>query len=225
MRERPILMSGPLVRAVLDGRKIQTRRVVKGGPWERVFRDAMTDHTGDPDYLCLREGGTGTVVRSPYGQVGDRLWVRETWAPLGDVLTEVMGRPRVYRADADLVRDDSGDRDGWWCGDVFIEGARQPWRWTPSIHMPRWASRLSLVITDVRVERLQDISEVDAIAEGVEPVGDRWRDYMPEREAPRLTYATARNSFFSLWESAYGPPSLVSNPWVWCISFEREVTP
>src|SRR5690349_11346366 len=114
-RERPLLMSGPLVRAVLDGRKSQTRRIVKGGPWARVFRDAMTDHTGDPDYFCLRADGTGTVVRFPYGQVGDRLWVREAWG--GDDMCGV-----AYRADHPDWRRFQGS------------GEQPDGPWRPSIH-------------------------------------------------------------------------------------------
>jgi len=233
MRERPILMSGPLVRAVLDGRKIQTRRLIQS-PAKNMQRAGMKviqhREPGDPwyrDHVWSMRGKTGVwgdythdefLAKCPHGQVGDRLWVREAWQAYHQTSVECdeweicEGPPSRLREEYSAVIE-------------YRATSQSLGFWRPSIHMPRWASRLSLVITDVRVERLQSISEEDAKAEGVEPVGDRWRDYMPEREAPTRTYATARESFLSLWESVYGTASLVANPWVWCVSFEREVTP
>lgn len=176
-RERPILFSAPMVRALLDGRKTMTRRIVK--PQSRIVvhdnGQALTDRGWLPE------------LDNPYGNVGDRLWVRETFdAPPGsDNPGEV-----VYRADYDH---------------------REPQHtWQPSIFMPRWASRLTLEIESVRVERLQDISEADAHAEGVSiigPDGDHFEDY--------------RDGFAWLWGKINGPGSWDKNPWVWAISFRR----
>ncbi len=94
-------------------------------------------------------------------------------------------------------------------------------RCKPSIHMPRWASRLTLEITAVRVERLQDISEADAIAEGVERVGDRFKQYMPMFDGSAYNPALAKSSYSQLWESINGPGSWAANPWVWVVSFRR----
>lgn len=173
--ERPILFSGPMVRAILDGRKTMTRRIFKR-------RTGITGPELDPTFRC------------PYGSPGDRLWVRETWA-VPETVT-------FYRAT------DYG---------LLPPGAK----WSPSIHMPRRASRLTLEVTDVRIERLHDISEEDARAEGVESIAFDWRNYMPEREAPEQFHKNARESFFSLWESINGTASLASNPWVWVVSFRR----
>jgi len=164
MRERPILFSGPIVRALLDGRKTQTRRVVKPQP------PAGCEYTGCDSgrfALCFAEGtgGSGNPVcvpprpnhqthqlACPFGVPGDRLWVRETWQRIGGV--EGTPEHTVYRANGGDFSDYSTE-DG------------DPFRWRPSIHMPRAASRITLEITDVRVERLQAISEEDARAEGV----------------------------------------------------------
>lgn len=172
MRERPILFSGPMVRAILEGRKTQTRRVV-----------AMQEDLSDPDEPCLyihrpncqgycdydctkapRDGSSwNNLAICPYGQPGDRLWVRETWAydlnvdrekELQDwVKAEALkGNNRLnYRADPHTMQTGCGGAAG---------------RWRPSIHMPRWASRITLEVTEVRVQRLQNIFERDAEAEG-----------------------------------------------------------
>lgn len=220
-KERPILFSGPMIRAILSGQKTQTRRAIaprhpisflggKGsegdpGEWGYAFDGSL--HHG---YAVLGRGfdeqhDHGRVsIPCPYGEPGDRLWVRETWAPLGDLLTEVIGRPRVFRADADLVRDDSGDRVGWWLGETFLEGAERPFRWRPALYMPRWASRITLEVVSVRVERLQDITALDAINEvGPGPV---------ER-------------FVWLWDSLNAKRGFGwdANPWVWRIEFLVEL--
>ena len=170
---------------------------------------------GEVDWVILDEDGdpTDSALRCPYGAPGDALWVRETWAPLGDILTEVIGRPRVFRADADLVRDDSGDRVGWWLGETFLEGSERPFRWRPSLHMPRWASRITLDVVSVRVERLQAISEADAEAEGV--------------SADLESRTLARDAFRELWDSINGKRpgcSWDDDPWVWVVEFRRITT-
>jgi hypothetical protein len=175
MRERPILFSAPMVRALLAGTKTQTRRIVKGGiPFDDDFE----------------------IVASPYGDPGDRLWVRESHWWFKDEPDNSCGYypPKLTREDVEYRAD--GD-DG-----------RKVWR--PSIHMPRWASRITLEVTGVRVERLQDISEADARAEGVEPNAF-------ERTADNYGSVLYRR----LWESINGPGSWDANPWVWVVEFRR----
>lgn len=206
MKERPILFSAPMVRALLDGRKTQTRRIIKPQPQCGVGRYTEDGTPGEVDWVLLDEDGDpiDIALRCPYGAPGDRLWVKETYA------VDVSGclRGLSYRADH---QDPRGD------------GPAHPMRWRPSIYMPRWASRLTLEVTQVRVERLQDISEADAIAEGIEPVPGGYRNYMPEREAQGIatSFASPRESFFSLWESIHGADSLASNPWDWVVEFKK----
>lgn len=231
MAERPILFSAPMVRAILADQKTQTRRVVKlvgsdtieeredGSSWPYCVTWAHGDD-GEPWYAC------------PYGEPGDRLWVKEAYAlsHRDDNNTEATPKdrdawdwPPVYRADGE-------NQGGGWTrrmpGGVECRIA-PPWR--PSIHMPRWASRLTLEVTSVRVERLQDITEDDARAEGVdwsrpEPYGERWDD---DREDPReVGYppagaSFARDNFRRLWSSINGPESWASDAWVWVVGFKR----
>ena len=199
MKTRPILFSAPMVRAILNGTKTQTRRVVKA----RQVEDAPPACF----FQWLRE-------RCPYGQPGDRLWVRETWQV-------VDGSERARR----IVTDPSPSR-GWIEYAATVHpGHEPPPRWRPSIHMPRWASRITLEVTGVRCERLRDISEADAQAEGVERTvtGDGWRRYAdPSWEAVGLPpFADARSSFRSLWERINGTGSWDANPWIWVVSFRR----
>jgi len=201
-RERPILFSAPMVRAILAGTKTQTRRVLKAEPppgAERVirpFRDerlqwAATDpHDMEQGQLVL-----GEAPRCPYGQPGDRLWVRETWARNEDQLSETrMDTSLVYRADGETRAQDNG--------------TDLPWR--PSIHMPRAASRITLEITGVRVERLQEISVEDCIAEGMQ-------SRMREHDAA----CDLRDQYRDLWEQINGPGSWAANPFVWVIEFRK----
>lgn len=189
MRERPIIFSGEMVRAILEGRKTQTRRVVKPQPpldeWG-VSKPWQTDafEVNGRDYRC------------PYGLPGDRLWVRETFSP--DYF-DAQSR-HAYRADWTL---ESGE---------FVP---EP-KWTPSIHMPRWASRITLEVTDVRVERVQDISNSDIYAEGILPPD-------PDEPGPYDPDEGARSAFKDLWWSinakrGYG---WEKNPWVWVVEFKR----
>jgi len=209
--ERPILFSGAMVRALLAGTKTQTRRLVSardaGAISEAFFysdRETFAQLNSDPSRFL--------GIRCPYGAPGDRLWVRETWRPQRDNQCERI----VYAADGAVAYENVPDD---WHRPVAAERGN-----VPAIHMPRWASRLTLEVTGVRVERLCAISEFDAIAEGVEPMTvslGRWRDYMPEREAPAQTHSSARESFLSLWESINGTESLARNPWVWVVEFRR----
>jgi len=180
IKERPILFSGPMVRAILDGRKTMTRRVIKY-PAVTVEHDRIiAGRFIDPKTGCV--DGQFDVIACPYGQPGDRLWVRETYNSCG-------GKP-FYRADGELHPD---------------------WKWRPSIFMPRWASRITLEITAVRVERLKDITIEDAQAEGVTPLG-------VEGDGRRW-----RAAFRELWDSlnAKRGHGWGANPWVWVISFKR----
>jgi hypothetical protein len=262
LRERPILFSGAMVRAILDGRKTQTRRVAKWVPREAGLNlDAASlavGHyfTGQPSSgFVLRSRGAGGCwndrthpLHCPYGVPGDRLWVRETFAlecdleyvgesefedwrdgrpfqthtsddPDYDGVKEWHTIPR-YRAtepDTLLVIDDEAEFD------------YDAMRWTPSIFMPRWASRITLEITDVRVQRLQDISDADAFSEGIQQaVNEGQRDD-----------GTAQGAFQSLWDSinakreggrkmhdkehweARKDYSWAANPWVWVLTFRR----
>lgn len=201
-------MSAPMVRAILDDTKTKTRRVVKPQPAEYPAmkpeaRDAgrwvFMAHSDRPSYAFATSD-----VRCPYGKPGDRLWVREAWSP-------------------DPPIDDSWASTQWnGCGRKVSEipdrfhhphfcnyaasWLHSPIRWTPSIHMPRWASRITLEVTGVRVERLQDISERDACAEGI---------------GSPITRDCKLPKFVALWESIHGPGSWDANPWVWVVEFER----
>jgi hypothetical protein len=184
IKERPILFSGPMVRAILDGRKTQTRRVVKGsGSWAVVTEERGVLWPGFENEL-----GDWQNFECPYGQPGERLWIREAWARI------VVGNEidYLYRADTHTGLEKRG-------GDQ---------KWKPSIHMPRIACRLMLEITDVRVEVLNNISEADAISEGVQCAG------VPAS-------LTNRGAFGKLWESINGPGSWAANSWVWVVEFKR----
>lgn len=208
MKEHQILFSGEMVRAILEGRKTQTRRIVMPLPsphWNPtigVYNPTIITNGGDeapgPEIFGASDESEGR--RCPYGQPGDRLWVRETFDP-------IYGQDppdRVIEIDykADWVP--HGNR--WRMKDVI--GGR---RWTPSIHMPRWACRILLEITAIRVERLQDISEADAWAEGVNP-----------SEVAEIPSSDGATAVFSLhWEKIYGPGSWNVSPWVWVIEFQQ----
>lgn len=202
-RERPILFSGPMVRAILEGRKTQTRRVVKPGPSSGV--------RWSPFVSTGLEDGHGREIRIAYGQPGDRLWVRETWGYAPGTLNEE--RLCCYKATPEIAPFAWPARRGP-IGDFVA-------RWRPSIHMPRWASRLTLEITDVRVERLQQITAADAWQEGIRPVGvaeqagDGASDIDPE--------SAVVGEFIDLWNSLNAKRGFGwdANPWVWVLTFNR----
>ncbi|EIU1679820.1 TPA: hypothetical protein ACRN0B_001619 [Pseudomonas aeruginosa] len=226
MKERPILFTGPMVRAILEGRKTVTRRVVKPQP---DFLGSMVDP--NTPFKTL-DAGLHARITCPYGEPGDRLWVRETWH---------VGKPHDKTAPADilapLLAEGRGitvlyTAGGW--QSVGPAGREEPiypddqplpdWagKGRPSIHMPRWACRILLEITAVRVERLQDISEEQALAEGVrgEPC-----DHARQACADIGCWGdTAKGAFGFLWESLNGEGSWAENPWVWVVEFKR-VTP
>lgn len=218
-KERPILLNGEMVRATIEGRKTQTRRIVKpqpNPPNRRGFDPvayAVKDH--NPEWWWMKfQDDPGDFITEyseeigacPYGQPGDRLWVRETFGVMPGTLDEE--KQFVYRADCPL------DIQGWPARRGAIEDFI---RWRPSIHMPRIASRLILEITNIRVERLNDISAEDALAEGVEWGHFGWRDYL---NAERRK-SSAKQSFQTLWESINGAGSWEANPWVWVIEEKK----
>lgn len=208
MRERPIIFNADMVRAVLDGRKTQTRRIMKNQPvssktreddfWFSCNKTRSMVHVSDfipGNCANLPDAHEYFSMCCPFGAVGDRLWVREAFrvhSRATDVAT------LVYKASEQQSWTQQTHR-------VPIEKCNKPAaidKWTPSIHMPRWASRITLEVTGVRVERLQDISAEDAAAEGI-------------------TGRAKMHDFGVLWSSIYGDDSWQANPWVWVIEFNR----
>ncbi|AOV00397.1 hypothetical protein [Delftia tsuruhatensis] len=216
MQERPILFSAPMVLALLAGTKTQTRRVAK----EFAGRD-------DLEKILRRFPNQNGC---PYGQPGDRLWVREAFrfpASLDHLSPSVCGDKALdagYRTPwAPTQFEADGSRTGEWRGFDTPPEKTRPGKLRPGIHMPRWASRISLEITALRAERLQDISDADARAEGIEGMaGDPecgYRNYLDQ--SGKDWTLSPRESFQSLWESINGPASWAKNPWVWVVEFER----
>ncbi|SIR85611.1 hypothetical protein SAMN05880566_12826 [Janthinobacterium sp. TND4EL3] len=208
VKECPMLFSAPMVRALLDGRKTQTRRIVKPQP----FRE---------DYMAEEGVRRQFATLAPYGQPGDRIWVRETFqGPLfdGERMDEYRSDSTkfetpefcVYAADGGGAPEFQDADDNLVC------------RWRPSIHMPRWASRIQLEIVSVRVERLNDCSQADALAEGVaiDRSGCHFIDGTDGRHVSPVG-ASAVEAFASLWESINGAGSWAANPWVWVVEFKR----
>jgi hypothetical protein len=206
MKERPILFSAPMVRAILDGTKMQTRRVLKQATGPSLSVGMDDEATGVAELSWLYGDGPGYDVHEtikrvscPYGQATDRLWVRESF--WGCDLHGHGDQPCV-------VYDDE------WHGKEYSPAAARPWARKfgriPSIHMPRDCSRITLEITDVRVDRLQDISEADAIAEGAP-----WAACCAPQEGSH------KAGFAKLWESINGAGSWDKNPWLWVIEFKR----
>ena len=211
MKERPILFSAPMVRAILAGTKTQTRRIIKPGlrnpGWTRFAffpQRGIAIECGE-DY----PDGKEDQRRCPYGKPGDRLWVRETFGdctPGACALGGTKWDSPWYRANADEYGLLGHDGEG----PVYVEDIH----WRPSIHMPRWASRITLEVTDVRVERLQEINEQDTIAEGWPHAATNGVD-APLRDAYPIGW------FANLWGDINGPDSWPANPWVWVIAFRR----
>ncbi|CAN7316234.1 hypothetical protein [Acidovorax delafieldii] len=217
-KERPILFSGPMVRALLNGSKTQTRRIVKGRAFEWLECFNFT-----PEFVALPDN-----AMCPYGHPGDRLWVRETF--YCDHCFYPEGTPPICYWDADKprpahtpeqIQQERADMlDAMYYradSDPEFEAPEGPTPWRPSIHMPRWASRITLEITGVRVERLQDISDADCVAEGCGALPAAIG--CPMTSTPGETIPRAM--FRALWESINGPDSWAANPWVWAIEFRR----
>ncbi|MEH4145536.1 hypothetical protein POX36_15420 [Klebsiella pneumoniae] len=233
MKERGMIFNGEMVRAILNGRKTQTRRIMAPQPADDIERGIFPN----PEVIGWKSSrrhkhGSTTAHFCHYGKPGDRIWVRETWGVVSHAFSDdglmidwVPDRPAtaihempfgngyysgyaIYAADGDFTwGDDDGYEDGRSC-------------WKPSIHMPRAASRILLEITDVRAERLNTISEEDARAEGIidggclncgEPEPCRCANPEPD----------ATDAFAYLWQSIYGQESWNANPWVWVIEFKR----
>lgn len=243
MKERPILFNSPMVRAILDGRKTQTRRVVTQQPADGWAFDAppqfgriTSAHPNKGRFGAFIRHGVGTdfpqfdLIPSPFGMPGDRLWVRESGIQMYLIAPPNPEKPGLFRHDEPKTSR---------LGEYWVEETRAPGasynvsgcsresallslggaKVVPSIHMPRWACRLELDITGVRVERLQDISDADAQAEGahlLECEGGGWKFGRGEQE-----HDTPREAFFALWEQMNGAAAVAANPWVWVIEFQR----
>ena len=219
MKERAIIFSAPMVRAILEGRKTQTRRVLKsqpgcvhdGEPYWAVGGYRVWSYRGITDVLRM---GTVNPQRCPFGTVGERLWVRETWGPcrgVGD------SHP-IAIADATYACFPDGSqkfKSGEYChhGSPVTGSWPTGYKWRPSIHMPRWASRITLEIAGVKVERLNEITGSDCANEGIcGQIGS-------PRSYGVVTESFAREQFQRIWESINGPGSWDANPWVWVIEF------
>jgi hypothetical protein len=208
MRERPILFSGPMVRAILAGQKTQTRRAVSPQPSGGV--------RSSPFCASGLEDGHGREIRSRYGRPGDRLWVRESFdfLPTGGH-DDPQACEIVYWADGSTEpRSAPPDYN------PMIYGHPKA---RPSIHMPRWASRITLEIVSVRVERLQEISEADCIAEGIQQLGEKqgWATEARFPDGKRHFGAGAYDLYHQLWDSINGAGDWAANPWVWVVEFRR----
>jgi hypothetical protein len=211
VRERPILFSAPMVRAILDGRKTMTRRIVKPQHVDGIetYEERFSfmhapDCGGYCDYACAAAGEVldGHIGWTPWGSNPadrPRLWVREAWQP--------------------------GPEDSvWYKATDDAPGGCYARLWRPSIHMPRWASRITLEITAVRVERLQEIDEGDAFREGVERqnlTSDTLKDVPPPFNKVHPLTGSYRDAFAALWDQINGKGSWLANPWVWVVSFKR----
>ncbi|KJK22162.1 hypothetical protein UB46_23490 [Burkholderiaceae bacterium 16] len=254
-KERPILFSAPMVRAILDGRKTQTRRMLNPQPvWDPHWGSAagLTGawRIGSPAPMGLAERGDhwslifddekrlryptaeaygwGARAGCPYGQPGDRLWVRKSWrvgkphdkTPPRDILPLQLAAGRgvtvLYAAGGARSIGPAGRIEPTYPDDAPMPNWAGKGR--PSIHTPRALSRIVLELTGVRVERLNDCSEADAIAEGIAPELDGWTDY----SNPSCQMCTnSVNSYRTLWDSINGAGAWEANPWVWVVEFRR----
>ena len=222
MKERPIIFSAEIVKAILDGKKTMTRRVIKSNHDLSRYTHVDFDVDGDNKWELARINDlkrTYTKIGNPYGNVGDRLWVRETWIQgYDDPLIESEGDDEnavsiIYKADGkEEYRSCSAETvENWgdFSADSEMVGFKSP------IHMPRWASRLLLEITDIKVERLQDISCEDAVKEG-------FSDKKPSGMQPAMM-PNPKADFRNYWDSLNAKKGYPwsSNPWVWVIEFKK----
>lgn len=211
IKERQILFSAPMVRALLNGRKRQTRRALK--PDGKLRIDVVTPSDGGPP-LC------------PYGQPSDRLWVRETffaWGRWETRFSAKKGRDEWHFVDMTLECENSyifdADKPDNALRNIGNRSDKTPnWWKRPAIFMPRAASRINLEITSVRMERLQDISEADAVAEGIHQQPTTGWFSVPGINGAGTT---ARAAYALLWKSINGPGSWEANPWVWVVEFSK----
>ncbi|MFB4458502.1 hypothetical protein ACE3J9_16345 [Enterobacter hormaechei subsp. steigerwaltii] len=230
MKERGMIFNGEMVRAILDGRKTQTRRIMKVQP-QPCNHANWPDYSPDsqwksyPNGWCCAVCANGTTIdhrhhakgiNCPFGAVGDHIWVREAFqGPLvsEELLEEYRAYPEKFENPEYCEYAADGEPRPEYCD--LDDNLRHGWR--PSIHMPRWASRLTLEITGVRVERLNSISQKDAQAEGMELTG--WRPTYSDPDSGGEVW-TPYDNFAQLWESIYGEESWQANPWVWVIEFK-----
>ncbi|MDX0801683.1 hypothetical protein GOD37_22205 [Sinorhizobium medicae] len=233
MTDRPILFSGPMVRALLDGRKTQTRRIIKPQPFASGYYDGEIEinviQANDQYPKAFRFNanavGGGAILEEvfePRINAGDRLWVRENVSAYDDVEADSLAliyeadELKVSLGDRHSVSEDVGEK--WWLLNAYrtdnpdIDGGKR----VPSIHMPRWASRVTLIVTDVHVERLQDISEAEAIAEGAKQYSSSTKLSWAFNPDWKGIY---RQGYAELWNAINGPGSWEANPWVAAYTF------
>lgn len=224
-----MIFNGEMVRAILDGRKTQTRRIMKNQPaGDYPDTPALIRNVGG-GFQWYGHYGESSIFNCPFAAVGDRIWVRETWGVVSHELDED-GRIQLWSPDrpATAIHEMpfgngyysghaiyAADGEFTWGDDDGYEDGRSCWK--PSIHMPRAACRITLEITGVRVERLNSISQEDAQAEGMELTG--WRPTYSDPDSGGEVW-TPYDNFAQLWESIYGEESWKANPWVWVIEFK-----
>lgn len=206
-KERGMIFNAEMVRAILSGQKTQTRRIVKNVSSDSCMTLKEPAKNRDGIYTHVMDAPKHGLC--PHGNVGDRIWVRETWqGPLVDFerSDDLLRNPEKYEKPENCVY----EADGVPAPEFYDADDNLRCCWRPSIHMPRWASRILLEITNVRVERLNDISEEDARSEGVTPT-----------PLPAEKLVGGKLAFAELWASIYGYENWQANPWVWVIEFKR----
>jgi len=240
--EHAIMFQAPMIRAILAGKKTQTRRIVNWSPREDGLNLAFSGL--EPGYYSSDNPSSGYVLRSrgygacwndrtwpahcPYGSPGDRMWVRETFST--DALTVYPCPTAWYRADFSATEPDGNHSQD--CGYSRLSGSRPPladcfacamngrrFKWRSPIFMPRRLSRITLQITEVRLQRLKEITEDDAQAEGI-PVGEMM-DVTVNGEAGRAAFFKARDAFAHMWNGIHRAHEWKTNPWVWALTFRR----
>ncbi len=239
VKERPILFSGAMVRAILAGRKTQTRRVVKMSSAQCFVLSAQSEAKVSRPVkgACGLDLIDGQFISCPYGKPGDRLWVREEhfmhgyWVEVQGLLTK--GGKHKWRFVPDLPDEvvfDARILNGHFRSGVMKtkgKASTSGWHKRLARFMPRKLSRITLEIVSVRVERLQEISEGDAMAEGIQK---EWCDdgempgrylYFSDVDRPQIGHSTPVLAYAKLWQSINGPESWALNPWVWVVEFKR----
>ena len=219
MKTYPIIFSAPMVRALLEGRKVQTRRIIKPQP-TGIGSSSLVDKEACQLHHELLYGER----KCPYGKEGDLIWVRENWRPSiahshGMDSCDCENVNVLYPADGELrhhydFRQNFTIPDEWAMPKAAAKGN------VPSIHMPRWASRLTLELTDVRVQKLRDISGDDALAEGIAYNAKvQGYSYEPKDGGPGFHCTDPRESFWKLWDGINGEGNSWDSPWVWALTF------
>lgn len=205
-KDRPIIFNAEMVRAILDGRKTQTRRIIKLDHERGMQNPVVRGKKGEVSYVGCRLASS----LCPFGQPGDRLWVRETFRVMGRAtdVARLMYKASECNSFTESTRTVPIDQ----CN------KQSSYNWTPSIHMPRWASRITLEITGARVERLQDISDVEAMREGIQNLTTASHAGFGIPGVVNAQHPT--RAFQLLWESIYGADSWQANPWVWVVEFK-----